>query len=59
MACFLGGGKMYTVPMVTDFPRYNMKCGGENEYYVDYFIFLVFLFISCYIAEILITFWTV
>ena len=22
---------LYTVPKVIDFPRYNMKCSGENE----------------------------
>ena len=36
----------YTVPKEIDFPRYNMKCSGENV-------------ISCYIAEIWIAFLTV
>ena len=47
-----------TVPKLIDFPRYNIKCSWENvilrgEWYH------VFLYISCYIAEIRITFWTV
>ena len=33
---------------------------GKTRYYADYFkIYHVFTYISCYIAEILITFWTV
>ena len=40
--------------------RYNMKCSGENEILREYFMwYLVFLYISCYFAEILIPFLTV
>ena len=45
-----------------DFPRYNKKCSGENEILRGIFHLVqyhVFLFISCYVAEIWITFWTV
>ena len=43
----------YTVPKVIDFLRYNMECVvGETWYHV-------FLYFSCYIAEILIAFLTV
>ena len=48
------------VPKVIDFPRYIMKCTGKARHYAEYFmLYLVFLYISCYIAEILITFWAV
>ena len=51
------GGEGYTVPKAIDFPRYSMKCTGENVILRG--IFHVFHYISCYIANILITFRTV
>ena len=49
-----------TVPKVIDFLRYNMKCSaGKTWYYAEYFMWYhVFLYISCYIAKIWITFRT-
>ena len=52
----------HTLPMVIDFPRYNMKCTGENEILRGIFDVLSrfpVLFISCYVADMWITFWTV
>ena len=42
-----------------DFPRYKKKCSGENEILCGIFHLVqyhVFLFISCYVAEIWIIF---
>ena len=51
---------LHTVPKETDFPRYNMKCSGKKRYYAEYFMqYHVFHYISCYNAEIWITFRTV
>ena len=50
-----------TVPKVINFPRYNMKCSGDNVilYNPEYFMkYQVFLYISCYIVEIWIVFLT-
>ena len=53
---------MYTVRKVINFPRYNMKCSGENVilHGIVHVVsgFTVFLYISCYIAEIWIAFLT-
>ena len=50
---------LYTVPKIIDFPPYNMKCSGKTRNYAEYFmLYLVFLYISCYIAGIWITLWT-
>ena len=46
----------YTVPKEFDFPRYNMKCSWENVILNG--IVHVFHYITCYIAEIWITFRT-
>ena len=49
-----------TVPKVIDFPIYNTKCSGENEILRGIFgVVFRFHYISCYISEIWITFWTV
>ena len=51
-----------TVPKVIDFPRYNMKCSGENVILRE-IVHVVpgfpLQYISCYIAEIWIAFLTV
>ena len=51
----------HTVPKLIDFPRYNMKCSGENEKLCGIFhvVSRFPLYISCYFAEIMITFWKV
>ena len=53
---------VFTVPKVIDIPRYNMKCSEENEI-LRGILRVVSRFplqyISCYIAEIRITFRTV
>ena len=48
---------VYTVRKIIDFPRYNMKCSGENVILHGIF-HKVFHYISCYIAEIRIVFQT-
>ena len=50
---------LYTVPKVIDFPRYNMKCSGENVI-LRGIVHVVsgFPLHSCYIAEIWIAFLT-
>ena len=51
---------LYTVLKVIEFPRYNMKCSGEND--ILHGVFCVvsrFLYISCNTTEILVTVWTV
>ena len=49
----------YTVPNVINFPKYNTKSSGENEILRGIFRVSHFLYISCYILEIWIKFWTV
>ena len=51
----------YTVPKEIHFPPYNMKCSGEKVIlYAEYFMkYNVFHYMSCYIADIWITFRTV
>ena len=51
--------KEYTVPKVIDFPRYNMKCSGENVI-LRGIVHVVsgFPLHLCYIAEIWIAFLT-
>ena len=52
--------ELYTVPKEIDFPRYSTKCSGENEILRGIFrVAPRFLYISCYISEIWITFCTV
>ena len=48
---------MHTLPKEINFPRYNMKCSGGNVILCG--IVNVFHYITCYIAEICITFRTV
>ena len=55
------GTYIYTVPKVIEFPRYNMKCSGENVILggiVHVVSGFPLQYISCYIAEILIAFLT-
>ena len=49
-----------TVPKVIDFPRYNMKCSGENVILrgIVHVVSGFPLYISCSIAEIWIAFLT-
>ena len=58
--CLFSAG-LYPVPKVIHFPRYNMKCSGENLILrgIVHVVSIVFLIISCYIAEIWIAFLTV
>ena len=52
----------YTVPKVNKsiFRDITQNVAGKTRYYVEYLVkYLVFLSISCYISEILITFWRV
>ena len=50
---------LYIVPKVIVFPR-SRNVARKTIYYAEYFVqHLVFPYISCYILEIWITFWTV
>ena len=52
--------RLYNVQKEIYFPRYNMKCSGENEILQGIFCVVSPFpqYISCYISEIWITFWT-
>ena len=50
----------YTVSKTIDFPRYSRTRNVVGKYYTKYFVqYLFFLYTSCYISDILITFLTV